>query len=235
MTPTRTERFEMRVEEQLLERVDEWRGKQDDMPSRAEAIRRLVELGLGSTSRTVSFSDGEKLLMLMMRDIYKGLKLKGGETDFDFVADVIYGGHFWAPTWEMTGLFHNYADKPEDVTLVVDVLDMWSFMESAYAKLSSENKKLLADSALYLGEHVRFTGFDGNNETPQLGIARFLIEKMNRFSKFKGRELNSHAPMIGRYRRMLAEFLPMRSVLSGADLSAAQLTKILKAAVGGRA
>jgi hypothetical protein len=26
--------------------VDKWAGKQDDMPNRSEAIRRLVELGL---------------------------------------------------------------------------------------------------------------------------------------------------------------------------------------------
>jgi hypothetical protein len=31
---------------ELLLGIDEWRGKQPDLPSRAEAIRRLVELGL---------------------------------------------------------------------------------------------------------------------------------------------------------------------------------------------
>ena len=28
-----------------MKRIDDWRRKQDDLPSRAEAIRRLVELG----------------------------------------------------------------------------------------------------------------------------------------------------------------------------------------------
>lgn len=231
---TRTERFEMRVDEEMLERLDEWRGKQDDVPSRAEAMRRLVDLGLGKTSSAVSFSDGEKLLMLMMRDLYKGMKLKGGETNFDFVADVIYGGHYWAPTWEMTGLFHSHIDKPEEVTLVVDTLDMWSFMEGAYAKLSAEDKKLLASSVPHRGEHVQFAGFDGNNESTYLGIAQFLIHKMDRFTEFKGRELNSHAPSVGRYRRMLAVFLPMRAALSGVELNAQQLIKILKGADGAR-
>ena len=38
--------FQMRVSENFLETVDKWRSKQDDEPSRAEAIRRLVEVGL---------------------------------------------------------------------------------------------------------------------------------------------------------------------------------------------
>lgn len=38
--------FQMRVTEDFLRSVDEWRAEQDDEPSRSEAIRRLVELGL---------------------------------------------------------------------------------------------------------------------------------------------------------------------------------------------
>jgi hypothetical protein len=36
--------FQMRVSEQFLRMVDDWRRSQIDLPSRAEAIRRLVEL-----------------------------------------------------------------------------------------------------------------------------------------------------------------------------------------------
>jgi hypothetical protein len=46
MADEKTERFEMRVPESFLRVVDDWRRKQPDLPSRAEAIRRLVELGL---------------------------------------------------------------------------------------------------------------------------------------------------------------------------------------------
>ena len=38
--------FQMRVSESFLKSVDKWRAKQEDLPSRAEAIRRLVELAL---------------------------------------------------------------------------------------------------------------------------------------------------------------------------------------------
>jgi len=35
--------FQMRVTEEFLRTVDDWRRKQPDLPSRAEAIRRLVD------------------------------------------------------------------------------------------------------------------------------------------------------------------------------------------------
>jgi uncharacterized protein len=223
------QRFEMRVDEDLLERVDQWRSKQSDIPPRAEAMRRLVELGLGPSSRAVEFSDGEKLIMLMLKDIHAGLKLKGSETDFDFVASVIYGGHYWAPKWVMSGLFHDYADRPEDVTLVVGILDMWSFIEEAYEKLSAGDKKRLADAVPGRGAHVQFMGFDGNNESEHMGIARFLVEELNRFGRFKGRDLNSHAPTLARQRRMLSVFEPMRTRLDGRSLTVGELIELLPA------
>jgi hypothetical protein len=41
------ERIGTRWQEPLLRSIDEWREAQQDEPSRAEAIRRLVVLGLG--------------------------------------------------------------------------------------------------------------------------------------------------------------------------------------------
>jgi hypothetical protein len=46
MNEEQTERFQMRASPTFLRLIDEWRRKQPDLPSRAEAIRRLVELGL---------------------------------------------------------------------------------------------------------------------------------------------------------------------------------------------
>ena len=45
MSP-KSERFEMRLELEAVAAIDEWRRKQPDLPSRAEAVRRLIELGL---------------------------------------------------------------------------------------------------------------------------------------------------------------------------------------------
>jgi len=208
-----SQRFEMRVDEEFLEKVDNWRSKQSDVPSRAEAVRRLAEaaMAVGVSDPNVKFSDGEKTIMLMLRDVYKGLKLKGGETDFDFIAHVIYGGHYWAPKWVQTGLHHEHQDSYANVKFTVDVLDMWYFIEEAATKMTAKDKKRFELACPH--SYLEFPGFDGNNETEHLGIARFLIEEMNRFEKFKGRSLNAHHPTLGRYRRMVQTFLPIRKRL----------------------
>ncbi len=225
---SKSERFELRIDEEQLSRVDGWASEQSDRPTRAEAIRRLINIGLSAgSSRAVHFSDGEKMLILMMGDLFKALKVKDSESDPKFLADVIYGGHYWAPKWDMQGVFHDHVDNPSDVSYVVDVLDMWSFIEEAYERLNPEQLQKIKES---VGEFAgaEFYGFDGNNESNQLSIASFLINKMNRFSRFKGRELNSHCQTYSRYRNMLENFEPIRSTLVGQSLGVQHLITLLK-------
>ena len=42
--PSRT--FQMRVRKSFMDKIDNWRRYQEDLPPQAEAIRRLVEKGL---------------------------------------------------------------------------------------------------------------------------------------------------------------------------------------------
>jgi hypothetical protein len=44
--PTKTERLELRVDEAFLQRLDDWRRQQPDLPPRARAVRQLVEVAL---------------------------------------------------------------------------------------------------------------------------------------------------------------------------------------------
>lgn len=225
----KTERFEMRLDEAALTRVDAWRSQQLDIPSRSEAMRRLIELGLGQAGGSnfaVQFSDGEKLILLALRDLQKGLKLKDGETDLDLVASTIIGGHYWAPKWEMSGVFHNHADNEEDLKFVVDVLDMWTFIEESYAGLSAAGKAQVAAESPF-GKHVKFTGFDGNNEAELVSIGRFMVNDLERFTGFKGRDMNSHCPTRDRYAAMLELFKPMRSSLVGTLLSPEKVITLL--------
>jgi hypothetical protein len=46
MVREKTHPFQMRVSPSWLATIDEWRRAQPDIPSRAEAIRRLVEIAL---------------------------------------------------------------------------------------------------------------------------------------------------------------------------------------------
>ena len=45
-----SEGYQVRLAPVILKTIDDWRGKQPDLPDRAEAIRRLVELGLSTSS-----------------------------------------------------------------------------------------------------------------------------------------------------------------------------------------
>jgi hypothetical protein len=223
----KTERFEMRLDQETLDALDEWRGRQGGLPSRAEAIRRLIDSGLPSASRPpVRVSDGAKLILLMLCDLHKHLKVKG-EIDPNFVTEAVTGGHYWGLRWRYSGILHDYEDSETVVSEVVDVLDMWSFLESAYSNLSQKDKAQIEAEAGPLGKSVRFPGFDGNNETEHLGVARFLIDDLERFSSFKGRDLNSHWQSIEAYRHMLRIFGPMRENLVGRTLSASEIITIL--------
>lgn len=226
---TMGERFEMRVDEDLMARVDLWRTRQGDVPSRAEAMRRLVESALARGSgNPVPFSDGEKLLVMMVRDIHKQV-VKNPEIDVDFIAEMIWGGHYWAGSWKMPGLFNDEYISPRVVSIVGDVLTMWDFIERGYDKLSASDKDKVKEAMRYSKSAPRFPGFDGNNETEFVSVARFLVEHLDRFSRFKNHDFNSHMPSIQRYEKMLVVFKPMlRQKGVGIDnLTADQIIQVL--------
>lgn len=223
----KTERFEMRLDEVMANRIDLWKDSQRDQPSRAEAVRRLLDIGLSvANPGEVSLSNSEKLMTFMLSEV---LKNTGGsaEVDPDFIEDVIVGGHYWALSWTMQGIIHDSVDAPSNVREVVDILDMWSLVESAVEDLSDEQRRELRENtSLYF---LEFSGFDENNETEHMGIATFMIHKLNRFQRFKNHEtgLNSHYPMLDHYRSMLKEFSSIRPSLVGRKLSFEELKVIL--------
>lgn len=227
--PPKTERFEMRLDPTLINRIDQWSAENGGV-SRAEAARELILHGLDKTNRhSVNFSDGEKLIIAMLADL--GKKEERREINTSEVMEAIYGGHLWALKWEMQGLFHDHVDSPGVVSLVVDTLDMWTFIEEAVEKFSSTERKKLADELGPLGENPQFHGFDGNNESEYLGVARHLINQMQRFENFKGRELNSHMPVVPRYAKMVQKFEPIRASLGlrrPIRLSVSEVVTLLK-------
>ena len=97
------------------------------------------------------------------------------------------------------------------------------------SSLSAADKAKLKKEVSYLADGVEFPGFDGNNEAEQLGIARFLIERLGRFSSFKGRGLNSHSLTRSEYSEMLKIFGAIRPKLKQKELSVAQIVEIFRA------
>lgn len=224
----KTERVELRVDEELLQRVDKWMEDTGRAGSRSDALRQLVDIGLGAaTGTSIQLSAGEKLNFMLLRDLLRHLQVKT-ETNLDLMAEVIYGGHYWAPVWEMQGLFHTHADRPADVSLVVDAMDVWSFIEEALEKLPASDLAKIKEANH--GFLPRFAGFDGNNESTLLSIASFLVDHMGRFSRFKDRDLNSHSPSAAQHRQMAKAFESMRPKLGhGRMLSAEQILALLAA------
>ena len=226
----KSERFEMRLDPVLQDRLDQW-SEENGGVSRAEAARDLILLGLDRSSprHGVQLSDGEKLILAILADQQKPKEKR--DVDTDQVMTSIYGGHLWALKWEMQGLFHDHVDAPGAVSLVVDTLDMWSFIEEAVAAMSATERKKLETDVGPWGKDPKFFGFDGNYETEYLGIASHLVNRMDRFSRFKGREMNSHMPVVGRYARMTRLFQPMRNALASRQpirLSLGEVTALLK-------
>lgn len=226
-----TERFEMRLDPSVLEQVDAWRARQSDLPSRSEAVRRLVDAGLAARAtekKEIRLSDGDKLVLTLLCQIIKQLKLKS-DVDPAFVEEVIDSGHYWGLSWKYPGIYHGHEDRAAVVSETLDIMDMWYFIERGYKGLSKKDKDRVAVEAEPLGKHVVFSGFDGNNESEYLSVARFFIEHLDRFPEFKGRDLNSHMPSIDADRRMLAAFKPMREkILVGRDFNADEIIQLLK-------
>ncbi|MDE4038529.1 YfbU family protein [Acinetobacter pittii] len=93
------------------------------------------------------------------------------------------------------------SEMPEDESrFVLNILDLYRAIEDL--KRKSKDQRLL--------DHLygTFMGFDGNNESEYLGFARFLIEIQGKYQEqktyfYQNDHLNSHCPMINKYRKML--------------------------------
>jgi uncharacterized protein len=176
----------------------------------------------------MKLSDGEKLILLMLCDMYKAMKIKGN-FDPEFIANTIYGNHLWGFDWEMQGIPFESSQTPREVSETTNYLDMWRFIENGHKALSKKNKEQLAKDVGSLGKNVKFPGFDGNHER-HFHIAHYMIDDMrHRFENFKGRELNSHHPSVEGYQRMYEVFEPIRASLHNRELSLPELTAILTA------
>jgi uncharacterized protein YfbU (UPF0304 family) len=170
----------------------------------------------------MKLSDGEKLILSMLCDIHEHLKIDNGTAGL--VSSAIYRGNLWGLKWVFPGIFHDSEPTEEMLHETVNIMDMWSFIERFYEKLSPEEKTFVEKQAEPFGKHVRFDGFDGNGEAAYISIARFLVDKLDRFQDFKGREMNAHMPTLEAHRRMLAVYTPMRNT----NLTAQQIANLIR-------
>lgn len=175
----------------------------------------------------MQLSDGEKLILMMLCDLYDKNEIVG-EIDHTFVRDTIFENQTWALPWKLSGIPFKHTETPPLIKKVLDILDMWRVIEYSYRELTAEEKEKLEINAAPLGGEPFFEGFDGNNETEYLAAADFIINKLDRFEEFKLRDLNSHMPSLHTYERMASVFNPMFRENFGEPLSPEQLTLVLR-------
>ena len=106
------------------------------------------------------------------------------------------------------------------------ILDMWSFIEEAHERFSTEEKQRVKAEADPYGD-ARLTGFDCHANSDHIAAARFLIEELGRFPRFKGRNLYSPSSSLSEYQRMYRVFEPIRKTLLDRCLTANEMIQIL--------
>ena len=223
-----TERFEMRLDRGTLERLDRWRADQPELPSRAEAVRRLVRAGLAlSSEEEMRPSHTEKLILSMLCDLVRGQDVQDG-IDPDFVQHAIAAGHNWALSRKYPDIFCGRTVSAELVDEVVAILQMWDVIEHHYDQLDETDKARVTSESELRSVDIRFTGFYANEESAHLSIAEFLIERLRHYPTFKDRKRSTRWPVVDWYRRMLRVYEPMRKSLHGRSLSASEIVILLR-------
>lgn len=134
---------------------------------------------------------------------------RGYEIHYDWMTQHIYEGDDTMST----------AESKE----VVDILAMFSALKSSFASLS--------DKTGIRASQVEFHGFDGNNETKQMGYARYFVRhdggRFGDLRKGEHDDFNSHMPSLDRYRDMLATW--QRVADKAHMMSKEQIVAVLKA------
>lgn len=171
----------------------------------------------------VELSQGERLILFMLSEVYKHLKIEG-EIDHNFVQAAIVSNQFWALDWKFGSIIsgENNPSKAE-IGETNRILAMWNDIEGQIEEMSgSDRSRLKAETGI---DDPKFNGFDAN-EGPHYGIAKFIIKQMNQYQRFKDRYLNSHRPNIEAESRMLSAY---EDLLNSNPLTTDQVITVLNA------
>lgn len=148
----------------------------------------------------MNLSDGERLIVVMLAEVMKELKLNH-EIDPELILKLAYGGDDWAIGRKYSGLVNSQEPTDALVKETGDILWMWGIIEHSLTRLED-------DEATQAGEwrNTQFGGFDGNNDR-HYGVAHTMINELGEFGDFLGRGLNSHSQTsLPRYRTMYQKF-----------------------------
>lgn len=143
------------------------------------------------------------------------------------IREAVENGYEMEYDWGIDYIYKDTMSEAECME-VLDILEMFDRLESSFAALADQS-----GVEEWKGE-VEFGGWDGNNESRQLGYARHFCEGRHRFEGLGHRAyMNSHAPTLHRYRVMLKAFQPIwREKISRTfryELSRDEIIRVLNA------
>ena len=102
---------------------------------------------------------------------------------------------------------------------MVNILEMYEQLIFSYEKLNDKDDL----------KPVNFYGFSGNEETAQMGYARFLVEQ-GRWQRFRNHDMDSHFPTLSGYRSMLPVWESLKkNFLDHTGFSKDEITRVIEA------
>ena len=172
----------------------------------------------------------EKLILQMLCDIHKRLEIDDSY-DAGLISKAIASEDYWVLNWAYE--IRDPGDEtPAHVKLVVDTLDMYSFLRDSFDEIGEEGRQIVEAAVQNAAAKIEFPGFDGNNESEYRAAARFLVDDLNRFQSMKEvADRNSHSPQVAAYSRMFEVFDPIRATLHGHLMSPEEIVEVLQARV----
>lgn len=149
----------------------------------------------------MKLSDGERLIVVMLAEMMETNKHHNWEINPALVKTFAINNDDWAIAHKYSGVFASQAPSDDVVKETGDLLWMWGIIEHSLDQLTGSD----ADHAKTF-QWRKFSGFDGNNDD-HYGVAHTLINDLEVYQDFKGRDLNSHSRgSLPRYRTMRARF-----------------------------
>ncbi|MGX9359609.1 YfbU family protein [Pantoea ananatis] len=156
----------------------------------------------------MSYTQAEKLQLLMLCDIYKTLGIQNS-FDPDLIDEAISTDNTWAIGWQYQ-MLNDGSQKPYRVSLFADTVEMYDMLRYTYGQMAPHEKTQVANAIPHFNAQnsIIFPGFDGNNEAEYITVGG--IFKL--MGLWQGVDLtrNSHIQMVQKYENMLKIYIPAR-------------------------
>ena len=146
----------------------------------------------------------ERWILINQYRILMALSLKEDKDEFAKACEILERGYELHYPYICNHIVDdNDVLDEESCKEVIEILTMFDTIKFSYNSL--QEKADIDESK------IEFPGFDGNNESDQASYARFLCIKDNGFSELINRiNVNSHIPMLPKYRKMLTRWAEVK-------------------------